>query len=57
MASKGNMPPETRDGEGKAAETGRATITTVAATTGIGTGVEPTTTTTAEIETGVAPDT
>ena len=57
MASKGNMPPETRDGKGKAAETGRATITTVAATTGLGTGVEPTTTTTAGTETGVGLDT
>ena len=57
MASKRNMPPETGDSEGRAAETGRATITTVAATTGIGTGVEPTTTTTAGTETGVAPNT
>ena len=57
LANKGNEPPATRDGKGKAAETGKATITTVAATTGTGTGVDPTTTTTAETETGVGLDT
>ena len=53
LANKGNKPPATRDGEGEAAETGKATITTVAATTGTGTGVDPTTTTTVGTETGV----
>ncbi len=54
MASKGNMPPETRDGEGKAAETGRATITTVATTKAEGgTGVEAKTEQTVGAETRV----
>ena len=56
LAIKGNKPPAIRDGEGKAAETGKATITTVAATTGTGTGVDPTTTTVGT-ETGVGLDT
>ena len=54
MTNQRNAPPEIGDGEDRAAETGKATITTVAATTGTGTGVEATTTTAAGIETGVA---
>jgi hypothetical protein len=57
LANKGNKPPATRDGEGEAAETGKETITTVAATTGTGTGVDPTTTTTVGTETRVGLDT
>ena len=54
MANQRNTPPEIGDSEGRAVETGRATITTVATTTGTGTGVEAITTTAAGIETGVA---
>ena len=54
MTNQRNTPPEIGDSEGRAVETGRATITTVATTAGTGTGVEATTTTAAGIETRVA---
>ena len=56
LASKGNKPPAIRDGKGKAAATGTATIITTTTTAGIETGVNPTTTTVG-IETGVGLDT
>ena len=56
LAIKGNKPPAIRDGEGKAAATGTATITTATTSEGIETGVDPTTTTVG-IETGVGLDT
>ena len=52
MTNQRNAPPEIGDGEDRAAETGKATITTVATTTAEGgTGVEAKTATIAGAET------
>ena len=51
MTNQRNAPPEIGDGEDRAAETGKATITMVATTAETGTGVEATTMTVAGTET------